>query len=451
MAGKLYEPMIDVARASEMMGIPPQSVRELVRSRQLTAITFAGSGGAPIYRFRASDVDRAMRRIHNARGFSPLYAATKWQPPPPRPGPGISHRGRPRMVFDLARAEQLRQEGIGYVEIARRVGVSSTTVANALRSGLREIYRGPGRPSIQFDLDKAVALRREGKTFVEISAALGGVSTGTLSKAVRDAAPELLRPPGFRDNDAVARMVTMRRSGATFKEIGEAFDLSTEQVAHGFKALGIRSPRVRRGVARAQFDVPRAVEMRSAGKTYAEIAREFGRSPVTVTRAIRENSGLKGSMFAFDIKLAMKMRREGYGYAEISKAVGASRPTVTNAIKIKMLSEPMRRFQPPFDMERARAMRRERKSYGAIAEALGVCAATVAIHLKRGGAEAAVRSGPRFDLDLARRLRGEGMSSSEIARQCGVSPQTIARYLKTAPNAVAADGQTAPNSSKLAQ
>ncbi|MFZ0395141.1 MAG: helix-turn-helix domain-containing protein, partial [Terracidiphilus sp.] len=98
MAGKLYEPMIDVARASEMMGIPPQSVRELVRSRQLTAITFAGSGGAPIYRFRASDVDRAMRRIHNARGFSPLYAATKWQPPPPRPGPGISHRGRPRMV-----------------------------------------------------------------------------------------------------------------------------------------------------------------------------------------------------------------------------------------------------------------------------------------------------------------------------------------------------------------
>ncbi len=430
MAGKPYEPMIDVARASEMMGISPQSVRELVRTRQLAAIPFAGTGGTPIYRFRPSDVDRAIRRIHNAEGFSPFYAASKWQAPPPRPSPGTSHRGRPRIAFDLARAEELRKSGMGYLEIAREVGVSSTTVANALRSGQREIYSGPGRPSIQFDLDKAVALRREGKTFVEIAAEFSGVSTGTLSKAVRQAAPDLLRPPGFRDRDAVARMLTMRRGGATFKEIAETFGISTEQVAHGFKSLGIRSPRVRRGLPRAQFDISRAVEMRRAGKTYADIAREFGLAPATVTRAIRENSGLKGSMFAFDIKLAMKMRRDGYGYVAISKAVGVSRPTVTNALKIKMLSEPARNLEPRFDLATAWGMRRERKSFKAIAEALGVSAQTVAIHLKRRGLEPKVRSGPRFDLELARRLLADGLKLAQIAEQCGVSIQTISNYLK---------------------
>lgn len=430
MAGKPYEPMIDVARASEMMGISPQSVRELVRTRQLPAIPFTGTGGAPIYRFRPSDVDRAIRRIHNAQGFSPFYAASKWQPPPPRPSLGTSRRGRPRIAFDLARAEELRKSGMGYLEIARKVGVSSTTVANALRNGQREIYNGPGRPSIQFDLDKAIALRRAGKTYVEIAAEFDGVSTGTLSKAVREAAPELLRPPGFRDSDVVARMLTMRRGGATFKEIGEAFALSTEQVAHGFKSLGIRSPRVRRGIPRAQFDISRAVEMRHAGKTYSEIAREFGLASATVTRAIRENSGLKGSLFAFDISLAMKMRRDGYGFAAISKAVGVSRPTVTNAIKIKMLSEPVRNLQPPFDLATACDMRRQRKSFKAIGEALGVGAQTVAIHLKRRGLEPKVRSGPRFDLELARRLHGEGMKLAQIAGQCGVSIQTISNYLK---------------------
>jgi DNA-binding CsgD family transcriptional regulator len=339
----------------------------------------------------------------------------------------------------------LRKAGKGYLEIGRELGVSSTTVANALRNGQREIYSGPGRPSIEFDLEKAVALRRQGKTFIEIAAELGGISTGTLSKAVREAAPELMRAPGFRDNDAVAQMATMRRGGATLKQIGEAFGISPDQVAHGFKALGIRSPRVRGGVPRAQFDVPRALEMRRAGRTYAEIAREFGLSSVTVTRAIRENSGLKGSMFGFDIKLALKMRREGYGYAEISKAVGASRPTVTNAIKIKMLSAPVRRFKASFDFEQALAMRRERKSYRAIAEALGVSTQTVASRLKRSGVQTNGHSGPRFNLELARRLHGEGVSLREIAAQCGVSPHTIGRYLNPrAKRPDAADEQAAP-------
>lgn len=430
MAGKPYEPMVDVARASEMMGISPQSVRELVRTRQLPAKTFPGSGGALVYRFRPSDVDRAMRRIHNAKGFSSFYSATNWQSPPPPPSAGRSRRGRPRVVFDLARAEELRKSGMGYVEIAREVGVSSTTVANALRSGVKEIQGEPGKPAIQFDLDKAVALRREGKSFVEIAAEFGGVSKSALSKAVRYAAPELQRPPGFRDHQAVLRMVAMRRGGATYREIGKAFDITTEQVAHGFRSLGIRSPRASLGVQRARFDVPRALEMRRAGKTYAEIAKEFGLAPATVTRAIRENSGLKGSMFAFDIKLAVKMRLEGHGYAEISKAVGASRPTVTNAIKIKMLSHSARNRQPRFDLAAAAEMRRQRKSFKAIAEALGASTQTVASYLKRRGLEANVRPGPSFDLELARRLQGEGMSLADIAARFGVSSQTIARYLR---------------------
>jgi len=455
MAGKPYEPFIDVDRASELMGISPKGVRELVRDGRLTAIAFSSSSGTPIYRFRPSDVDRAIRRTHNAKGFSALYAETKWVPPPQPLSPGTSRRGRPRVAFDLARAEELRKAGMGYMEIGRELGVSSTTVANALRSGRREIYSAPGRPSIQFDLEKAIELRRQGKTLDEIAAEFGLISTGTLSKALRYAAPELQRPPGFRDNDAMARMVTMRRGGATFKEIGVAFGISAGQVAHGFKVLGIRSPRVARSLARKQIDIPRAVEMRHAGDTYAEIAKEFGVAILTVTRAIRENSGLKSSRFAFDIKLAMKMRRLGFGYVDISKAVGASRPTVTNAIKIKMLSAPIRRFRPPFDVDQAKEMRRERKSYRAIAEALGVSTATIANYLRHTGIEPDVRLGPRFDLELANRLQREGVSLPEIAKQCGVSGQTIAHHLKPhakrSPNADGAEPGVVAGSSDPVQ
>ncbi|HUY95182.1 MAG TPA: helix-turn-helix domain-containing protein [Terracidiphilus sp.] len=430
MAGKPYEPLIDVARAAEVMGISTQNLRALVRSGQLAAITFAGSGGTPVYRFRPSDVDRAIRRIHNAKGFSAVYADSVWKAPPPRPRQGMSsRRGRPPIAFDLARAEELRKAGKGYVEIAREVGVSSTTVANALRSGRREILSGPGRRSVEFDLEKAVALRREGKTFVEIAAELGGISTGIVSNAVRAAAPELARPAGFRDRDAVARMLTMRREGASYREIGDAFGLRADTVARGLRPFGIRTPPVRRGAPRAEIDSSRALQMRRDGSSYARIAQEFGVNTATVSRAIRQNSGLKGSKFAFDIKRAMEMRRQGCGYAAIAKAVGVSRPTVTNAIKVKMLSVAARNPEPPFLIDVAARMRRERKSYKAIGAALGVSAQTVAIHLKRRGVQVNVQSGPRFDLNLARRLQGEGMALAEIARQCGVSRSTLARYL----------------------
>ncbi len=425
---KPYEPMIDVGQASEMMGISRQSVHALVRSGQLNAITFSGAGGSPIYRFRPSEVEKAIRRTKNQGRVNTVFSMDEWEPPPPRPPLGMSRRGRPRIVFDLDRAEALRRSGLGFVEIAREVGVSSTTVANALRTGQREILRGPGRPSLQFDVQKAIDLRREGKNFSEIALEIG-VSAPTISKVVREAAPELLRPSGFRDNDAVARMVAMRRGGATYKEIGAAFGMHGQTIANGFKSMGIRSPSIHRGVPRARFDVARAVEMRRSGKSYKQIGQEFGLCNSTVARAIKENSGLKGSTFNFDIKKAMEMRRKGYGFVAISKAVGASRPTVTNAIKIKMLSAPIRQFQPGFDITRAKDMRRARMSYRAIAEALGSNAQTVATHLKNRGMDVNMKYGPRFDLKLARRLRRQGMSFAEIARTCEVSIATISRYL----------------------
>jgi uncharacterized protein YerC len=435
MAVKAYEPMIDVARASELMGISPANVRALVRNRQLNAVTFPGSAGNIIYRFRLSDIDRAIRRTRNEKGFSPIYANSTWTPPPlPRPQRDMSRRGRPRIAFDVDRAEALRKGGMGLAEIAREIGVSSTTIANALRTGQREILRGPGRPSIEFDMEKAIAMRREGSTFAQIAAELGGMSPATISKAVREAAPELSRPPGFRDNDAVARMVSMRRAGSTYKEIGAAFGLEAQSVASGFKSLGIHTPRINKGVPRKQFDFAHALEMRRAGLTYTQIGKELGGlAATTVARGVRENSGLKGSLFNFDIKLALKMRRQGYGYVAISKAVGASRPTVTNAVKIKMLSSPLRQFQAKFDVAKAREMRHARKSYQAIAGELGVCAQTISRHLKSRGVDVNVKYGPRFDLDLAKRLRRDGKSLEEIATECGVSVHTIGRYLNPPP------------------
>ena len=431
MAGKPYEPLVDVARASEMIGVSLQKVRDLVRSRKLHATTFSGHGDALIYRFRPSDIDRAIRRIHNAKGFSAPYADAKWQVPP-QAAPAVAFRaGRPRVAFDLDRARELRDAGMGYAKIALEVGVSSTTVANALRNGRTEIHTSPGRPGAAIDLDKALALRREGKTYAEIAAELG-VSQAIISRAVRQSAPELMRPPGFRDNEAIVGMLAMLRDGASFTKIGEAFNLTSAQIAHGFRALGIINPRGNRD--RFHFDIPRAMEMRRAGKTYREIGKEFGLSAAIISHSIHESSGLKRSHLAFDVKLALKMRRQGRGYAEIAKAVGVSGPTVANALKAKMLSQPARYRQSRFDLDRAKAMWHEGQSLQEIAAAFGLGLPTVAVYLKRSGiAVRPRRGGPQFDLELARRLQIEGLPYREIAIRCGVSPHTIARYLKRLP------------------
>lgn len=424
MAGKPYEPMIDVSRAAEMMGISPQEVRAMVYAGQLRAITFAGTQGSLAYRFRPSEVEAAMRRPRAGHEWGMM---TNWTPPA-QIEPELTIGGRRLIVIDLAQARVLHDRGMGDAEIGREFGASARMVAHALRTGQCEFLSGPGRLSVQFDVARAIELRRAGKTFAEIAEEIGGVSGATIGNAVRGVAPELENPLGFRDHDAVKRMAAMRRGGATYKEIGTAFGLTGEQVQHGFKALGMRTPPIKRG-PRAQFDVARAAEMRRSGMSYEKIAKEFGLSAATVTRAIRENPGLNRSMFAFDIDLAMKMRRAGYGYVAISKAVGASRPTVTNAIELKMLSAPIRLSHPGFNVTRARKMRRRGMSFQAIGEALGVPAHRVVYRLKDFDAEVDPRPAPRFDVNQARRMLRKGASLVEIAEKCGLSLSDIARHL----------------------
>lgn len=366
---KPYDPLIDVGRAAEIMGISPQNVRELVRSGKLNAVIFSGESGRPTYRFRASAVERAIQR--RARGFRNYPARPAWESTLAQET--VPTR-RPPIILDLARIQEMRNAGRSFVEIGHQFGVSSTTIANALRTGQTQVLPGPGRPRIRVDdqtLEKAIARRREGAGFMDIATELG-VSSGIIRNAVRDAAPELLNPPGFRDHGAVTRMVDMRRSGATFNEIGAEFGLHGSSVSSGFKAMGIHTPPVKRGGHKANVDVARAMEMRRSGMTYVQIAKEFGVCIPTITHRIRQGYGLKGSLFNFDIKKAMKMRREGHTFVEISKAVGASRPTVTNAIKLRQLHTRPARLHPNFDLALATQMRSEGKSYQAIAKALGV-------------------------------------------------------------------------------
>lgn len=429
MAGKPYEPMIGLTKTASMMGISRESVLALVKTRQLHATSFVEDDGKVTYRFRQSDVERAMsqpqRKLEERQGLEPKS---------PKPKKQASRRGRQWLRFDVEYAAALHDAGISFEEMAWDFGVSPKIVARAVLARRGEASHQFGKRRAIFDLDRAIELRRAGKTFAEIAAEIGGAPASIIRNAVREAAPETRNPLGFRDLAAVKRMLAMRRGGATYEEIGVAFGLGLPQVIHGFKVLGIGTPRINRGV-RKEFDVARAVEMRRSGETYRAIAREFGLSVTTVTRAIRENSGLKGSKFAFDIDRAMKMRREGHSYGEIAKAVGASRPTVMNAIKIKMLSSPMGLIKPRFDLAQARTMRRADMTYRAIAKALGVSPGSVARHLKREGDAVNSKYGPRFDLQQARQMQGNGASLPEIAEACGVSVSTISRYLTARPKA----------------
>jgi DNA-binding CsgD family transcriptional regulator len=176
--------------------------------------------------------------------------------------------------------------------------------------------------------------------------------------------------------------------------------------------------------------------MRREGRTYGEIGKELNLSSTTVARAIRENSGLKGSMFNFDVRRAVKMRREGHGFAAIAKAVGVSRPTVTNAIKLKLLSSQIRR--PRFDLARAIQMRREPKSYRAIARELGVSIGTIAKHLHARVKEIDLSRGPRSDEKRAERAAQNGdwveSISTQPARPAVAKPDGEARSAPAMPS-----------------
>jgi len=414
--------MVDTGRVAEMMGVTRPQVYELVRRGQLKAVTFPGSGNSLIYRFRIGDVQRAMHRKGNGVRIRKMVPSAGWDFPEE-----ATRRGRPRIAIDVARAETLRNSGLSYVEIARELGVSAPTVAKSLHRA---------RPRPVFDADKAVSMRRGGARVSDIAIELG-VTTDIVYKVLREQAPVLLRPPRFRSNDMIDRMIAMRRSGSTYKEIGAEFGMPGQTVGKAFKTMGISVLPTRLGAPRKQFDIARALDMRSEGKTYGEIGRELGLSSTTVARAIRENSGLKGSMFNFDIKRAVKMRREGYGFAAISKAVGVSRPTVTNAIKLKLLSSQIRR--PRFDLARAIQMRREPKSYRAIAKALGVSIGTIAKHLHARVKEVDLSRGPRSEEKRAQRAAENSVwvesISTEPARPSRLTPDGAASMPPLIPSA----------------
>lgn len=441
MAGKPYEAMIDVARAAEMMGISAQEVRAMVYGGQLRAIAFAGPKGNITYRFRPSDVELAMERHREGNEWSGPANWPPLAPEEPEEEFRLPRKERRRIVIDLARARELRERGMDDAAIGQELGASASIVAQALRTGKSEFLGGQGRPRVWFDVAQAIESWRAGKTFDEIAAEIGGLTGVTVRKAVREAAPGMKKPTPFRDHDSVKRMTAMRRKGATYNEIGIAFGLTGQQVQHGFKVLGIRTPPVYRA-PRAQFDVARAVEMRRSGMSFGRIAKEFGLSPPTVTRAIRENTGLSGSMFAFDIDLAMKMRLAGYGFAEISKAVAASRPTVTNAIKLRMLTAPVSQSHPAFNVARAMRMRRSGMSYRAIGEAMGVPGANVRYRLKDLETETDLTRIPRFNLMQARLMLRKGASLVEIAERYGMSVSAIAHELN--PHAIKEGGPEAP-------
>ncbi len=83
---------------------------------------------------------------------------------------------RHRQSFDIERARMMRDEGKSFEEIGHKIGVPTTTLRDAfVRFGLHPATtRATSRANrMRLDLERAVELRNQGRTFREIGAILG--------------------------------------------------------------------------------------------------------------------------------------------------------------------------------------------------------------------------------------------------------------------------------------
>jgi hypothetical protein len=83
---------------------------------------------------------------------------------------------RHRRSFDIERARTLRDEGKSFEEIGHKIGVPTTTLRDSfVRFGLHATNaRNTSRVKrMRLDLERAVELRNQGKTFREIGAIVG--------------------------------------------------------------------------------------------------------------------------------------------------------------------------------------------------------------------------------------------------------------------------------------
>jgi hypothetical protein len=188
---------------------------------------------------------------------------------------------------------------------------------------------------VSFDIERAKALRADGKSFEYIARELGSFSAGAVRYALFRDGFHTPRPKGID----IEKAKTLRTANKSFRQIARELRVSPLTVRAAFVQQHIDTSRPRAPLSGLRFDLERAIALNSQGLNLTEIAREVGVSTASIKRAfsikgvaVRRRFGLR-----FDLAKAVELRTQGKTFREISAIVGVCGPAIHSALKRRNL------------------------------------------------------------------------------------------------------------------
>ena len=191
-------------------------------------------------------------------------------------------RGR-KLDWDLNYAIELLNEGKSCGEIAEIMRMSRAQVYSAFRYRGITVKQKATTGGCKWDINAAKDLADQGKGFREIARILG-VQRNTIKVAFKRLGWEVsCRKPGMRLNWDVGKAAELRQKGWPWVKIDQELALSRGTVRGYFERHGLHTPRRQPNM---KWDITEAQRMREQGFGWKEIGERVGTHGNNVRRAM---------------------------------------------------------------------------------------------------------------------------------------------------------------------
>jgi len=381
-------------------------------------------------------------------------------------GPAINR------AYDAAVAEQIAQGAPTYMSIARSLGISLYLVTAAAK---RQNLRPTGdRPKVdplnhpRVNLERVRTLRQSGMHFDDIARELC-VNRCTLLTVLKRATaitgeefdlPE--QDPLNHPKIDLDRVRELRKAGMSIVNVAHELHVCApvlRQVMEGARAItGETFPRMVDPLNHRKINWAKALELRNAGTTFAEIARHFNVSKPTLLKVLEQACAVTGETLVrtvrprdplnhpkIDMEKVRELRRVGVTWADMAPQFNVSASWLytiaarARAITGETFERPMHptRSLNKTELNRVRKLRKAGKSTKEIAAKLNVLPNRLYRTLARVRAETGEDLRGRLpieesevDLVRVRKLLKAGMTYTQIASEFGIPRHRLRLILK---------------------
>jgi len=435
----LYQTGLSVERVAPRFGLSPSRVRQLFSE---AGLPIRSRGEHPVQEMhQLYESGLSLRGVGERFGLSGaqvgvLFRARKL---PVRRG-GASKT--PISKDQVQEIKDLRRQGATRSEIAERLRLPRSRVIEILREA------GLGRPVVTHPIEDMYALYQSGASLREVAEQFG-LSRTYVSQLFKQTGKGI-RPGGSRKGYAagsqrahpIEEMYEMHRSGATLREVGKRYGLSSSRMSDLFRAAGLEVLR-----HRAEQRVEEMYAFYSEGATLREVGKRYGLSGTEVRRLfLREDLSVRSVSEAHALRrppLSESQRREIcklYGGGASQRAVAERIGVPVERVRKVVEEEGVLRTSER-SVEEMHALYRNGASIHEVARRFDLSAPTVrkrfaeaGLHIRTPGEARALRNALR-DLhrvnEMHERYRA-GATLTEIGQEFNLDPGRVSQLFRQA-------------------